>query len=286
MTQKTFFHHQNFADQTEMNKIHQFVKDFYQNAKAKGLFVSKEEVQKIMDDRQSNKYASPKLTSKNSLCYNELNWFYESKTFNKLVSEVKGLLGLDLDMFMARVLITVPVCDIPDYIKEVIFPAEGKKHGSLGAFIKDEFARASFFAYNPWHNDAIDFPDSDCYFLNTLFPLTPRLNGQAPLSFVPESMGLAKMPQPFFPVINGDSFVLDYNGKKFDLKIANPNVGLGDLMMWHAYIIHNVGVNTASEPSFSLRFNFSPSNRKNGIRDLGHIKKISRSWLSDLTESV
>lgn len=272
----SFFHHQQFAEESELQKVHDFVKDFYTDAKKNGLFISQEEVQK-------NK--SSKLTSKNSLCYNELNWFFESKTFAKLVGRVKELLGLDLDMFMSRILITVPVCDIPDYIQAEIFPAEGKMHGSLGAYIKDEYSRASFFAYNPWHNDAIDFTDSDCYFISTLFPLTSRLNGQAPLSFIPDSLPLAKATQPFFPEVKNDSFKLKHLGQTYDFKIICPDVKRGDLLMWHAFVVHNVGVNSANEPAFSLRFNFSPSGRKNGIRDIGHLKKISRSWVSQLTET-
>ncbi len=203
---KSYFMYPEFGDQSELSKALDQVKSFYQESKKRGLFLSAEECEK---GRDASLYG-PKLTSKNSMSCNELAWFFESKTFKKLTAEVTKLLGPDVDMFMARVLITVPVCDIPDYIKEKILPVEGKLHGSLGAYIKDEFARASFFAYNPWHNDAIDFQESDYYFINTLFPLTSRNNGQAPLSFIPESLKLGKIPQPFVPTIKGKYFSVDY----------------------------------------------------------------------------
>ena len=68
-------------------------------------------------------------------------------------------------------------------------------------------------------------------------------------------------------------------------QIETPDVKLQDLLTWHAYTIVNVGVNTSNEPAFNLRFNFNPSYRKNGFRDKGHIRPISRSWVTQITEN-
>lgn len=278
---KSFFMIPDFAESSEINRALEQIEEFYLESKRRGLFVSAEECSKPLD---SSTYV-PKLTSKNGMSYNEMAWFFDSITFKKLTEEVMKLLGFDVDMFMARVLITVPLCDIPDYIKEKILPVEGKLHGSLGNYIKNEFARASFFAYNPWHNDAIDFQASDCYFLNVLFPLTPRNNGRAPLSFVPLSQQFGKIPQPFTPEIQGGNFSIHHLGKEHSFPIETPDVKIGDLMMWHAFVIHNVDLNTSQEPAIGLRFSFNPSYRKNGVRDLGHVRPISRSWVSEMTEN-
>lgn len=279
--QRSFFKFSEFGDPSDMSRALQQIQEFYQDSKRQGLFVSADECKLAIN---GSAYG-PRLTSKNGMSYNELGWLFQSKTFKKLTEEVMKLLGLDVDMFMARVLITVPLCDIPDHIKERILPVEGKMHGSLGTYVKPEFARASFFAYNPWHNDAIDFQESDCYFLNALFPLTLRNQASAPLSFVPWSQELGKIPQPFTPKIFGQKFSVQHQGQVHSFPIETPDVKLGDLLMWHAFVIHNVGLNTSQEPAISLRFNFNPSYRKNGVRDLGHIRPVSRSWITEITEN-
>ncbi len=277
---KAFFIYPKFAELSDVQKALDQIRGYYEETKEKGLFLSAQECQ----SSSPSKGYGPKLTSKNSLSYNELSWFFDSKTFHLLTQEMTQLLGPDLDMFMARVLITLPTCDIPDYILEKILPVEGKLHGSLGTYIKPEFARANFFAYNPWHNDAIDFPESDCYLVNSLFPLTRRNNGQAPLSFVPMSQKLGKIPQPFIPTVRSKQFSVLHNDAIQTFPIETPDVQIQDMILWHAFVIHNVGLNTSLEPAISLRFNFCPSYRNNGVRDVGHIRPISRSWISNATE--
>ena len=283
--QPSFFVHHDFADKVEIEKVLKQVQDFYQESKKGGLFVSKGEFIAMNSPEQKASNSSPKLNSKNNLCYTDISWFFESKTFLKLTEHVTKLLGPDLDMVIARVLITLPVCDIPDYIQEKILPVEGKLHGGLGPYIKSEWSKASFFAYNPWHNDAIDFPKSDCYFMSALFPLTPRNNGRAPLSFASLSASLGKIPQPFRPTIKGNEISLSVKDKLMSFPIETPDVKLQDVLMWHAYHIHNVGLNTSNEPAFSLRFLFSPSHHNNGLRDKGYIRPISRSWVTQITEN-
>jgi len=283
--QPSFFLNNGFADKVEIEKVLKQVQDFYQESKKEGLFVSKEEFIAMNSPEQKTSHSSPKLTSENNLCYTDISWFFESKTFLKLTEHLTKLLGPDIDMVIARVLITLPVCDIPDYVQEIILPVEGKTSGALGPYIKPEWSKASFFAYNPWHNDAIDFPESDCYFMSALFPLTPRNNGKAPLSFVPHITPLGKIPQPFRPSIKENEISFSVKDKLMSFPIETPDVKLQDVLTWHAYTIHNVGLNTSNEPAFSLRFLFNPSHRKNGLRDKGHIRPISRSWVTQITEN-
>tara|TARA_Y100000588_G_C14155036_1_gene882252 strand:+ start:328 stop:1284 length:957 start_codon:yes stop_codon:yes gene_type:complete len=286
-----------FFEENDLDKISEQVWNFYNAAASEGIFCSKEEALEIglirerdgqiINARLEPDYSGPKISLhyEDNIMYHELDWFFQSQTYKKLIDYMVELTGPDLDMCIAKLIITLPVNLFPDYVQELYLPMEGKTRGSLIPFIKEKYRKAFFFAHNPWHQDTIDYPESDNYAYTTLLSLTHRSGEQAPLFFCPESSSLGDVPFPLDHCIEGDTMDYRNDQGRFKLKVERANLEPGDLICWHAYNFHEVQPCFAEEPAVALRYNFAPSFRNNGLYDKRNILPARRSLLSQITEA-
>jgi len=257
---------------------------FYADARAKGLFFDESEA--LARGLLAPDAPGRQVERKNNLLYSDMGWFLESRSFEKLVRTMSAYTGPDIDMFLARLLIAIPLCDIPDYIQQRYFPMEEQLHGSINRFVKDEFLRAFFFIHNPWHQDWVDMPHSDLRFLTTLLPITNRQGDQAPLYILPKSAAVEPQAMPI-PHEEDDATTTLIAGsdapRSFERRrmLASP----GDLLAWSARTFHKVEPNRSAEPAINLRFNFAPAGARTGVRDPGSIQRVGRSALSYLCEA-
>ncbi len=257
---------------------------FYADAYAKGLFFTELEAQEhgLLEPDAPGR----QVERKNNLMYSDMGWFLESRSFEKLVRGISVYIGPDIDMFLARLLIAVPLCDIPNYIQRRYFPMEELLHGSINRFVKDEFLRAFFFIHNPWHQDWVDMPRSDLRFITTLLPITNRRGDQAPLYILPKSAAVEPQATPI-PHEEDDATTTLMAGpggpRPFEKRrmLVDP----GDLLAWSARTFHKVEPNLSAEPAINLRFNFAPAGARTGVRDPGSIQRVGRSALSYLCEA-
>jgi hypothetical protein len=257
---------------------------FYAGARAKGLFFDEAEAEArglLAPDAPGRR-----VERRNNLLYSSMSWFLESRSFEKLVRTMGAYTGPDIDMFLARLLITVPLRDIPDYIQRRYFPMEERLHGSINRFVKDEFLRAFFFIHNPWHQDWVDMPQSDLRFLTALLPVTDRGGERAPLYILPKSAAVEPQAMPVPHTEDGARTTLltgPDGPRSFERRRipARP----GDLVAWPARTFHKVEPNRSAEPAINLRFNFAPSGARTGVRDPGSIQRVGRSALSRLCEA-
>jgi len=286
-----------FCDTKDLERASNQAWDFYKKAISEGIFYDKNEAKeigliyekdgKLIRAWMVDGYSGPRtnLRHEDNIMYNEFSWFFKSKTFQKLTDEIKNYTGPDLDMSMAKLIITLPVKLFPSYVRDIYLPQKNVHRGSLIPLVKEKFRRAFYFAHNPWHQDTIDYPDGDNLSYTTLISLTNRLDEQAPLLFCPESSALGVVPYPFDYTIKDNMMVYKNNEKMFRLKINRANVKSGDLFVWHAYNFHTVKPCFSDEPAIALRFNFTPSLSNNGIHDKRNIREVSRSVLSMFTET-
>ncbi len=257
---------------------------FYAEARKKGLFFSEEEASErglFMPDAPVRR-----VDQQSNLLYSSMAWFLESRSFEKLVQEMSIYAGPDIDMFLARLLITVPLCDIPQYIQKRYFPMDAQVHGSINRFVKDDFLRAFFFIHNPWHQDWVDMPKSDLRFLTTLLPITNRCGEQAPLYILPKSAAVEPQAMPV-PHEEDDATTTLLAGALTPRSFEKRRIlaGPGDLLAWSARTFHKVEPNRSDEPAINLRFNFSPTGARTGVRDPKSMQQVGRSALAYLCEA-
>lgn len=286
-----------FAHSEDVQRAREICQGFYRQALKEGLFRSKEECielgllddfarkgeEMILSRKSSQKPSQFSVTSESNIMFGEMEWFFQSQTYKKLVERVSSVAGLDLDMFMAKVIATIPQSLVPDYIAGSIFPMGKHKGGSLSPFIKPEFLKMFFFAHNPWHQDTVDYPESDFRFLTTLISITDRSEGQAPLLVIPESIQVGQVEHPLRYEKKGDKFLFKKNDQAYEFDVTQADMAPGDLIAWHAYSFHQVMPCIGEEPAISIRFNFAPTGSKTGIYDPKNIRPASRSPLSRFT---
>ena len=284
-----------FCETGELEKASKQIWDFYRRAILEGIFYDRDEALEIGLIREHDgqlirawtepDYLGPKvnLLYEDNIMYHELNWFFNSRTYQTLTEYIAKFIGPDLDMCMARLIITLPVKLFPDYVRGLYLPMESGCGGSLTPLIKEKFRRVFFFAHNRWHQDTIDYPESDNLSYTTLISLTHRSGGQAPLLFCPESSALGEVPFPFDYRIDGETMFYRNDKGNFKLVVDRANLEPGDLFAWHAYNFHEVQPCFAKDPAMALRFNFAPRHCNNGIRDKRNIREAGRSLLSTFT---
>ena len=279
-----FVHVADFLDPVDLQRATDCANDFYDTALERGLFYTADEAHKmgLLDaiprarrvDRAAN------------LMYSDFAWFLESCSFGRLVRTVGVYAGPDLDMFLPRLLVTVPVAHIPDYIQAFYLPMEGKLHGSLNRFVRDCNLRAFFFIHNPWHQDWVDMPESDLRFLTSLLPLTSRSGVQAPLYVLPTSAAVEpqSLPIPHREDTKTTTLLAGPTGER-SFERRRIHAGPGDLITWTARTFHKVEENHSDRPALNLRFNFSPTGARLGLHDHGNLHRVGRSALSRLREA-
>jgi|GEM_PF-5783152 len=277
-------HVANFLEPEDRDRAAEEATAFYAEAQERGIFFTEAEASErglLMQDAPVRR-----VDHENNLLYSDMGWFLESRSFEKLVRTISAYAGPDIDMFLARLLITVPLCDLPQYIQKRYFPMEDQVHGSINRFVKDDFLRAFFFIHNPWHQDWVDMPYSDLRFLTTLLPVTNRRGEQAPLYILPKSAAVEPqaMPVPHEEDDETTTLMVGPGGpRSFEKRriLADP----GDLLTWPARTFHKVEANRSNEPAINLRFNFAPSGARTGVRDPRSIQRVGRSALSYLCET-
>ncbi len=295
-----FKHWKSFAEADDLARAQKQLLEFYNNALKNGLFRSKSECQELgllknfssyenkgdAPTSQTKRAASNfSVTSDKNIVLNEMSWFFETKTYRKLVDYIVPFAGPDLDMFMSKIIMTLPLHVLPDYVRETVLPMEKTNVGFLSPFIKPEYLKVFFFAHNPWHQDTVDYPESDFNFYTTLIALTDRSGGQAPLLVIPESSKIGKISHPIVCAHENGEFVYTWKGKEYRWPIMQVNSVAGDLTAWHSYTFHQVMPCESEMPGISLRFNFAPSYRKTGLYDTKNIRVAHRSPLTKMTEA-
>ena len=292
-----YIHWPHFCDPSDLEKASKQALDFYQMATSEGIFYDKEEALEIGLIREHDgqlirawgepDYSGPEINLRyeDNIMYHEFNWFFNSHTYQRLTEYIAKLTGPDLDMCLARLIITLPVKLFPDYVRGLFLPIESVTRGSLTPLIKKKFRRVFLFAHNPWHQDTVDYPESDNLSYTTLLSLTHRSGEQAPLLFCPESSALGEVPFPIDHRIEGETMFYRNDKNNFKLVVDRANLEPGDLFAWHAYNFHEVRPCFAEDPAMALRFSFAPSFSNNGIRDKRNIREAGRSLLSRFTAS-
>ncbi|MEQ8390859.1 MAG: hypothetical protein RIB30_07680 [Thalassospira sp.] len=284
MLREGLLHVQSLLTSEDLARARLQVLEFYHQELDKGLFYSADEAKKLglLSDAPP---PARRVLRKNNLMYSSMNWFVQSASFERLSTLMQSLVGPDLDMFLARVIVTTPQGHIPEFIRELYEPIEGQLHGSINKFLRSETLRAFFFIHNPWHQDWVDMPASDLRFFTTLLPLTDRLAGQAPLYVMPCSASVEPQSMPV-PHEEEENTVKLLDGPvPRVLEKRRIIAKAGDLVCWPARTFHKVEVNTSDEPAINLRFNFSPTGARTGLTDLSNLVPVSRSVLSQLVET-
>lgn len=288
-------HWPHFCEPSDLEKASKQALDFYQMATLERIFYDREEALDVGLIREhdgqliraweKSDYLGPKINLRyeDNIMYHEFNWFFNSPTYQRLTEYIAKLTGPDLDMCLARLIITLPVKLFPDYVRELFLPMESFNRGALLPLMKEKFRRVFLFAHNPWHQDTVDYPESDNLSYTTLLSLTHRSGEQAPLLFCPESSALGEVSFPLDYRIEGDTMFYQNDKGKFKLKVDRANLEPGDLFAWHSYNFHEVRPCFADDPAMALRFMFTPSLCNNGIRDKRNIREERRSLLSRFT---
>lgn len=279
-----FGHIRDFITPDDLSRAQREAEGFYQNALDTGLFYTADEARSL-GLLGSDGGPRRRVQRERNLMYSDMAWFQESESFRRLVRHMMVFIGPDLDMFLARLIVTVPLAHIPAYIQELHLPMHNKLHGSLNTFVRDDHLRAFFFIHNPWHQDWVDFPDSDMRFVTTLLPITERAGGQAPLYILPSSAAVEPLPLPIAHKTDGETVTLFDGAVPRSFERRRVGAGPGDLLMWPARTFHLVDVNTADRPAMNLRFTFAPAGARTGVIDKTNIVHVSRSALTQMGES-
>lgn len=283
LLQDGVLHSAGMLEASDLKRALDEVLKFYYSALEQGMFFSEDEAR---ERGLFSEGGGPRrrVERADNLMYSDLGWFQSSASFKRLTRVMSAYIGPDLDMFLGRVIVTMPLKDIPAYIRDRFLPIDNRVDGSLNRFIRDPFLRAFFFIHNPWHQDWVDLAESDLRFMTVLLPLTNRRGGQAPLYVLPRSAAVEPQSLPIrLEDTGGEVKLLDGPvGRTFEKR--RVEAGPGDLIAWSARTFHMVDVNTADEPAINLRFNFCPRDSRTGLKDISNLVPVSRSVLTRLVE--
>jgi hypothetical protein len=218
-----------------------------------------------------------RMTSETSFFLSELAWFLESQTYRTIVDLVAQIFEESFDLFMERVIITLPESLLPGPVSTRFYPFENCEHGNLSEFLVPRARRLSIFAHNPWHNDYIDFPDSDADFVSVLIPLSDRSGQRAPLYGCPESFRLKQRFKSDEIEIDEENVSVEFEGVKHHFKRRRLELKFGEFGIWHALNLHAVYPNLDSSPVVNLRLNFCKTSSKDGLLDSGYKREAYRA---------
>ena len=258
-----------FGDRDELLRAKTTIDREFDRLLDSGLFLREEDIGKpeISDVR---------MTSQTSFFLSELEWFLETRTYRKIVNLVAGIFEESFDLFMERVIITLPRHLIPDSVSDRFFPFEKCEHGNLSEYLVPEARRMSIFAHNPWHNDYIDFPSSDADFVSVLIPLSDRSGQKAPLYVCPESFRLNQRFASDEIEADDQEVSVEFEGKRRRFRKERLSLDVGDIVIWHALNLHAVYPNLDHSPVANIRLNFCKTSSRDGLIDTGYKREAYR----------
>ena len=154
-----------------------------------------------------------------------------------ILNTLNFILGEDFEIILKKFVVSAPSFWIPGWLKDKIAVRLGI---NLGPYIKEEFRDMSYFRGIDYHQDQIDFPNSEPDFVTMYVYLNDTISKSSPLHVIEKShiYGPTKFPH-FLKEVNDDYVIYGLNKnnfKKLKKKILIGNAGTA--YIWSCLTVH------------------------------------------------
>ena len=154
-----------------------------------------------------------------------------------ILNNLNFILGEDFEIILKKFVVSAPSFWLPGWLKDKITVTLGT---NLGPYIKEEFRDMSYFRGIDYHQDQIDFPNSEPDFVTMYVYLNDTISKSSPLHVIEKShiYGPTKFPH-FLKEVNDDYVIygLDKNNsKKLKKKMLMGNAGTA--YIWSCLTLH------------------------------------------------
>ena len=154
-----------------------------------------------------------------------------------ILNTLNFILGEDFEIILKKFVVAAPSFWIPGWLKDKIAVRLGT---NLGPYIKEKFRDMSYFRGIDYHQDQIDFPNSEPDFVTMYVYLNDTISKSSPLHVIEKShiYGPTKFPH-FLKEVNDDYVIYGLNKnnfKKLKRKILIGNAGTA--YIWSCLTLH------------------------------------------------
>ncbi len=227
--------------------------------------------------------------------HNILEFFPEElasiETTPAIVAALTEVLGDHYEIFNKKVICGVPENWIPDWLMERI---KENPVNNLGAYVRPEFRNVTYFYGIDFHQDIIDWPDSEPDFITLYIYLHKVSENDAPLQLLEGShaLGVDRFPHHLELNTEGDvnwSYASSIIERKTDCAHLTITGKTGHVGLWHACTLHGTQPNLSMQPRLSLRYLIRrmPDSKNAAIdqvNDALPVKKFSKDMRLDLDQ--
>ena len=208
----------------------------------------------------------------------DLNFIEKNETVLNILNII---LGKNFEIILKKFVVAAPSHWIPDWLKEKV---DLSLVANLGPYIKEKFRDVTYFRGIDYHQDQIDFPNSEPDFVTMYVYLNDTTSNMSPLHVVEKShiYGPTKFPH-FLGQVNDDYVIYGPdkdNFKKLRKKMLIGNTGTA--YIWSCLTLHGTQPQVNKDHfRISLRYLIKKNkkNKKKFIIDkfLSTHKKIART---------
>lgn len=173
----------------------------------------------------------------------------------QLTTFLTALLGPGYDIFRRKLVCGVSTAWLPEWIRQRV---EGKPSNNLAHFIRPEHTDITWFYGIDFHQDLVDWKDSEPDFVTVYVYIDDVARGQAPLFILPRSHLAGEDSFPHhLTMTNADAGTWTYKSrigrecKSNQVILERPK---GSVFCWHALTLHGTQPATVLEPRISIRY--------------------------------
>ena len=164
----------------------------------------------------------------------DLNFIEKNET---ILNVLNSILGKDFEIILKKFVVAAPSYWIPSWLKNKIGLS---LVANLGPYIKEEFRDVTYFRGIDYHQDQIDFPNSEPDFITMYVYLNDTTSNMSPLHVVEKShiYGPTKFPH-FLSQVDNDYVIYGSDKSNFKKLKKKKLIGnAGTAYIWSCLTLH------------------------------------------------